>query len=229
MEELTAEGSGVVVGAPLSGEWVALQTPAERVPSHGTDYLGQRYAYDFVRWAPGVNLPYERGLWKHLLAAQPSSAFLCWDQPVFSVFEGIVTETGDGWSDRSSVNLVWALVSSTLFPPQAKEHDLRPLTGNYAIVEGDTAVAFYAHLREGSLTVQRGQQVRSGDVLGRVGNSGNSTMPHLHFQLMDRQDVREARGVLCKFRSFDQLDEQEGWRVVQRGIPEALKRIRWTR
>jgi hypothetical protein len=46
----------VVVEFPLRGEWVAYHTPAERIPSHGTDQLGQRFAYDFLqieRDAPG--------------------------------------------------------------------------------------------------------------------------------------------------------------------------------
>lgn len=45
------EGTGaIVVDFPLRGEWTAYHTPAEKVPSHGTDQLGQRYAYDFVRF-----------------------------------------------------------------------------------------------------------------------------------------------------------------------------------
>jgi hypothetical protein len=45
--------SPVVVDFPLRGEWVARNTPGRRVPSHGTDMLGQTYAYDFVRLGPG--------------------------------------------------------------------------------------------------------------------------------------------------------------------------------
>jgi hypothetical protein len=39
----------VVVELPLRGEWSVERTPAYRIPSHGTDLLGQRYAYDLVR------------------------------------------------------------------------------------------------------------------------------------------------------------------------------------
>ena len=38
-----------VVDFPLRGEWTVERTPAHRIPSHGTDILGQRYAYDFIR------------------------------------------------------------------------------------------------------------------------------------------------------------------------------------
>lgn len=226
MSTVSSEHPGVVVDPPLRGEWVALHTPGERVPSHGTDYLGQRYAYDFVRWAPEADLPYESGLLRHLFGVQPAESFVCWDEPVYSVFDGEVTEAGDGRADRLRVNLLCGLVSSGLFPPDATEDDLRPLAGNYAIVEGDAAVAFYAHLREGSLAIRPRDRVRAGDLLGRVGNSGNSTMPHLHFHLMDRPEIRSAEGVLCRFRALDQLEDGE-WKRLADGVPDALKRIRW--
>jgi hypothetical protein len=48
----------VVVEFPLRGEWSVERTPAYRIPSHGTDLLGQRYAYDLVRadHRPGFHL-----------------------------------------------------------------------------------------------------------------------------------------------------------------------------
>jgi hypothetical protein len=39
----------IVVDFPLRGDWTVEQTPAHRIPSHGTDVLGMRYAYDFIR------------------------------------------------------------------------------------------------------------------------------------------------------------------------------------
>ncbi|MFD6414525.1 M23 family metallopeptidase, partial [Nocardia asteroides] len=53
----------------------------------------------------------------------------------------------------------------------------------------------YAHVRRGSLAVREGDRVTAGQVLGRCGNSGNSTEPHVHFQLMDGPDPDTARGV----------------------------------
>ena len=43
-----------IVDFPLRGEWRAVHTPASRIPSHGTDMLGQRYAFDFMRLDPGL-------------------------------------------------------------------------------------------------------------------------------------------------------------------------------
>ena len=56
--------------------------------------------------------------------------------------------------------------------------------GNHVVLEhGDGKVSYYAHLRNGSVAVQEGQQVRCGDRLGQVGSSGFSTGPHLHFEV----------------------------------------------
>ena len=57
--------------------------------------------------------------------------------------------------------------------------------GNFVALKVDAsgAVAYYAHLKPQSVRVQIGQRVRSGEVLGLLGNSGNSTCPHLHFHL----------------------------------------------
>lgn len=49
--------------------------------------------------------------------------------------------------------------------------------------------AFYAHLQPGTVTVKPGDKVKTGFVLGKLGNSGNSTAPHLHFGLLDKPDA----------------------------------------
>lgn len=72
--------------------------------------------------------------------------------------------------------------------------------GNHVIVEhagGEYSV--YAHLQPGSITVRPGERVVAGSQLGRVGSSGNSTEPHLHFQLNDGPDVSTARGLPVEF------------------------------
>jgi hypothetical protein len=58
--------------------------------------------------------------------------------------------------------------------------------GNFVTIDiGNEEFALYAHLQPGSLTVQPGDAVTTGQIIGRVGNSGNSSEPHLHFHLMD--------------------------------------------
>ena len=58
--------------------------------------------------------------------------------------------------------------------------------GNHVTVKiGQGKYAFYAHMQPGSVRVKPGQQVRTGEVLGLLGNSGNSSFPHLHFSIQN--------------------------------------------
>ena len=104
------------------------------------------------------------------------------------------------------------------------EH-LRRVLGNHVILRHDGFYSAFAHMTTGSVAVRVGQAVRVGDVLGRVGHTGNSTAPHLHFQLMDAVDPITARGVPCAFRAYE-VERDDGWHLVERGIPLATDRIR---
>jgi len=73
------------------------------------------------------------------------------------------------------------------------------------------------------LSVATGQEVRAGEVIGRVGHTGNSTAPHLHFQLMDSADPLQARGIPCDFAEY-LVQRDGGWQRVQRGIPGRRER-----
>jgi murein DD-endopeptidase MepM/ murein hydrolase activator NlpD len=62
--------------------------------------------------------------------------------------------------------------------------------------------AFFAHLQPGSVRVRVGQRVRRGQVIGLVGNSGNSAAPHLHFHLGNANSLNGSDAVPHVYRSF---------------------------
>jgi murein DD-endopeptidase MepM/ murein hydrolase activator NlpD len=81
---------------------------------------------------------------------------------------------------------------------------LETVGGNHVIVNlGDSVYAFYAHLQPGSITVHVGDTVRRGQTLGLVGNSGNSTEPHLHFHLSDANSPLGGEGLPYVYTAFE--------------------------
>ena len=78
------------------------------------------------------------------------------------------------------------------------------VAGNYLIIALRDKGVFVAlvHLQAGSIHVAIGEQVRTGQPVANCGNSGNSTQPHVHLQLMDSPDLSIARGVPMAFRRY---------------------------
>jgi hypothetical protein len=230
--ECLASGDGelddpVVVELPLRGEWSIQRSPADRIPSHGTDLLGQRYAYDLVRTdhrRGSTCTP--RGPCAGCCSGGRTRDCYGWGQPVHAAFDGVVIQAVDGVPERQWLHPVresWLAVKTTLGFARGGLDPTR-LAGNHVIVATGGTYALYAHLALGSVAVTKGQQVRAGEVLGRVGHSGNSTAPHLHFQLMDSPDPLRARGIPCAFAAY--LVERDGqWQRVEAGIPHRRERI----
>lgn len=223
--------SSISVGLPLCGEWCALNTPAHRVPSHGTDDMAQTYAYDFARlsWKDGkLDDFHPKGSIEYVLGRVKLPDCYGWAEPVLAPFSGTVVHAADGWPERYTVHVirdVLVALKNGFFFDYKKRGDLRPLAGNYMIIEGDNCFAFLAHLKTGSITVKKGDKVAADDLLGEVGHSGNSTAPHLHFHLMDGPDPRFASGLPCRFDNYE-VYRDGTWVQLRDAMPGRLERIR---
>jgi hypothetical protein len=218
----------VVVDFPLRGEWMAVTTPARRIPSHGTDVLGQRYAFDFVMpdRRPGIHLHPAGTLRSYLIGGRTHDAY-GWGQPVHAMFDGTVRSVVDDVQERQWLHVVreTALALKNAVTFEATTSGARRLAGNHVIVSSGPTFALFAHLAPRSISVREGLDVRAGDVLGRVGHTGNSTLPHLHVQLMDSADPLRAGGVPCAFTAYE-AERDGSWTRVERGIPGWRERIR---
>jgi murein DD-endopeptidase MepM/ murein hydrolase activator NlpD len=109
------------------------------------------------------------------------------------VANAVVSETHDG-------------IAENVPDPIARAVTMTPETlgGNSVLLDlGDGTYAFYAHLQPGSLTVKKGDSLHEGQVVGRIGNSGNSTEPHLHLHVADRNSAFDAEGIPYAFDAFD--------------------------
>jgi hypothetical protein len=80
---------------------------------------------------------------------------------------------------------------------------LTAITGNYVMIDhGKNEYSLYAHLQPGSVRVHVGDQVKAGDVIGKLGSSGNSTEPHLHFHVCNKPDPLMCAGIPVNFSNI---------------------------
>ena len=226
MDELA---NAIAVDFPLEGEWFAPNTPGKRIPSHGTDALGQRYAFDFMmaEWSGEKKKLFRANGWIYYLSGIPLSRWYGWGREVYAPCSGRILIVKDGLKERQRVHLLTDLFvvfkNALFFDP--RKHDLQRICGNYVILQTENAFAMLAHFQRKSICVTEGQEVKAGELLGRVGHSGNSTAPHLHFQLMDSSDLFAARGLPCAFERYERYQDGK-WVEVPGGIPSDQDRIR---
>ncbi len=183
----------VAVAPPVTGGWRALNSPATRMPSHGLHAYGQTFAIDLVH-EPGVNKP---AWWP---PARPPEAFAGFGAEVRAPADGVVVSVHDRERDH------WSRTSWPALGYFLAESSLRELTGparilgNHVVLEIAPGVyALLAHLQHGSVLVRPGDVVRTGTMLARCGNSGNSSQPHVHLQLMDHPRAILADGIPFTF------------------------------
>lgn len=189
----------VETGPPVTGRWSALNSPADRTPSHGVHAYGQTFAIDLVAEPEPGARPGFRALWP---LARRNHHFPAFGAPLLAVADGTVVRADDGQRDHLSRTSLPALLYLMLVEGSARElAGARRIVGNHLVLDlGDGTYAMYAHVRRGSFAVREGDRVRAGQLLARCGNSGNSTEPHVHFQLMDGPDPDTARGVPFTWR-----------------------------
>lgn len=115
--------------------------------------------------------------------------------------DGIVTQTKDGIPQN--------------IPNQAPivPITLETVGGNHVIMEiAPDVFAFYAHMQPGSVRVKVGDKVRRGQVLGLLGNTGNSTEPHLHFHLSNASSELASEGLPYAFVSYELEGKGDTWK-----------------
>ena len=139
--------NAVVVDFPLRGEWVAFNSPGDRVPSHGTDMLGQRFAYDFIRVdrRKGWHV-HPAGSLRSNLVGFPVRETYAWGQPVHMPFDGVIVDAQDGYPERSRIvpirEIAVVLKNAFTFDPSR----LRSVIGNFVLARSADTFAAFAHL-----------------------------------------------------------------------------------
>jgi hypothetical protein len=183
------ERSPLVLSPPFKdGVWLAGNGPSNSsvhrrsvTAIDGRAYISQRFAIDWDLVGNNGNTFHD--------SRERNENFWGFGQPVLAVADGEVTEVVDGIPDNAPGKLPLVTVQT--------------IAGNHVIVRiaADTYVMF-AHLKQGSIRVRLHQKIKRGAQLAQVGNSGNTTGAHLHFQVTDGNSVFAAEGIPFIFDKF---------------------------
>ncbi|MFB9309883.1 hypothetical protein BJY17_000663 [Agromyces hippuratus] len=213
--------TATVLSLPFTGMWMAQNSPARRVPSHGVDLFGERYAIDFVA-VDRRRRSAERRDWRTLVSTEPAERFRGFGRSILAPADGVIVDVHDGEADHEGRRSQLALVPYALGQASRLRQGHHAVAGNSVTIALQDGRAFVslAHLRLGSIRVAVGDAVTTGQPIAACGNSGNSTEPHVHLQVMDRIDPTHAEGLPLAFRSFREWRLRSGRPYkVETGIP----------
>ncbi len=208
-EEITIETApipvargAIAISAPLRGDhWLAGNGPSNSsghrralIPIDGHAAIAQRFAIDWVRLR-------DDGKTSHG-DEKDNKNYYAYGTEALAAADGVVTEVKDGIPENIPGE-----------NSRAVPITIETVGGNHVILDiGAGHYAFYAHLQPGSLRVKLGDKVRRGQVVGLVGNSGNSTEPHLHFHIENANSPLGAEGLPYSLSSFAVVGRGEEWK-----------------
>ena len=174
-----SQSNPVEAGAPFRGNWKALNCGENPAKNHHLAARDQWFAVDFVR----------------VDASSEGSEIL-------SPVNGFVVHLEDGHAEGITQN-------------RRSHAKFQNPAGNYISIQvldqaGECSGIYIllAHVKKGSLQVSAGQKLQTGELVGRCGNSGNSTIPHLHIHAQDepRLAVNRGHGIPIRFRGVESGD-----------------------
>lgn len=169
---------------PFDGEWTVVNGGVTESTSHSWGLVSQRYAYDFV-------VTDEDGE-THTGDGEDLDDYYAFRQPVRAPAEGTVIAVSDGRRDYPKPGSAWI------------EWRTWNITGNHVTIKhGPGEFSYLAHLQKDSTTVAEGATVEAGDLVGRCGNSGHSSEPHLHYQLQDTPSFWTTAGLAPRFSEIE--------------------------
>lgn len=206
----------LALGPPLRGRgWLAAVGPSNtsghrrtHITIDGQPRIAQRFAIDFARLTES-GLPFEGD-------PRKNESWFGYGAEVLAVADGVIASVQDGIVENVPLN-----------PEMAVAIDVNTAGGNYVILDlGDGRYAFFAHLQPGSLRVKAGDKVKKGQVLGLLGNSGNSDAPHLHFHVADADSPLGSEGQPYLFESFELEGRIDSIEPLLAGQPAKLATTR---
>lgn len=171
---------------PLRGAWWVVQA-GDWSDLHKQEPVSQPFALDFVRL--GSDNRFFRG------SGAALEDHYSWNEPVHAAAGGKVAFVQFDMPD---------MAPGMMPDPRMLRGDPRRILGNaVAVSHANGEFTYYAHLQQASVEVNEGQVIKRGTLLGRVGNSGRSPGPHLHFHLMEGPNLFLDQGLPVRFSHFE--------------------------
>lgn len=160
---------------PFKGKWLVFWGGDTLELNHHHDVPAQRFAFDIL----GVD---EKGE-THRGDGTRNEDYFCFGREILAPADGVVVEAIDGVHDNTPGSM-----------------NTYCLVGNCVVIEHRTnEFSVLAHFQRGSVVVKAGDHVQRGQLLGKCGNSGNSSEPHLHYHLQHSAVFEDALGIKCVF------------------------------
>lgn len=214
---------------PFNGIWRVAQGH-DVLESHRQSADGQSFAYDFIFEVNGQDRvdPREAAARaRRLRRARPAARkpgkllaedFYAFGRKVLAPAAGKIVRAVKAEPDRAPTLTRLPLTS----PPKSNPYKI---LGNYLVIDhGNGEFSLLAHLKKDSLQVKVGDVVKQGQFVAECGNSGNSTQPHLHYQLMDGPDHFASHGLPSKFSNYRVWMEHQLTSVTL-GSPAVKERV----
>jgi hypothetical protein len=183
--------SVALIGPPLRGDrYIAADSCCDAtrhqraaLPVNGRVWLAQRYAVDWEQMDTSGRI--------YTGPREKLESYAIFGQPALAVANALVVSVIDGQPEQTPGS----------YPTNIT---LDAADGNSIILDlGEKRYALYAHLQPGSIKVHRGEKVHLGQVMGLVGDTGNSVVPHLHFQVMDGPSSLSSNGLPYEISDFE--------------------------
>lgn len=189
--------SPITYRAPVSGRWFVVASGD--VSQHHRWVVSSEYALDLAR--VNADMRTYTGDGTRL------TDYITYGQPILAVADGVVVATRNDRADNEAMlrqpgEAFDAYMQRVVEMQQATmmQGGFDAIAGNYVLIRhANGEHSLYAHLKQGSVRVNAGDAVASGAQIAEAGSSGNSTEPHLHFQLIDGPDLNSARGLPITF------------------------------
>jgi len=159
---------------PFNEEWFVFWGGTTVEQNYHVEYPIQQYAYDILMVSDGAS---------YVGDPKKNESYLVFGKEIMAPCDARVVKVITGVPDN---------IPGELNPEQ--------LTGNTIVLETENGeFVLFAHLKEGSIVVEEGQEVRQGELLGQCGNSGNTTEPHLHLSLQNHVEMLQSTGAKLYF------------------------------